>query len=359
MNTFMRDLASKLDTDFPNRCVKRLKILNNNEKFNNLDFLKIRPDITKKLSQLDNRLEMISYIIIVLTTTYDTELIQYYTSIRDINIHLGDGLEMLKLVPDEVDLILTDPPYIISRDSGMDKLHTDIKKNDGKDLKTEKDWIKYKKNLKKPQIELDNECGIGWSKENYIKYGSIMGKKYAVKTQYGEWDSTFDMETLEKFIVEYYNKLRDGGTVIIWFDLWKITPLKELLVKHKFKQIRFIEWIKTNPQPLNSSLNYLTNTREVAVLAIKGSNPTFNSKYDKGIYEYPIAGGKNKFHPTQKNLELFKELIRKHSREGDIVVDTFLGGGTTALACRDLGRRFYGTEINVEYYEKIIDIITS
>ena len=100
--------------------------------------------------------------------------------------------------------------------------------------------------------------------------------------------------------------------------MWKITNLKELLEKYKFKQIRFIEWIKTNPQPLNSKVNYLTNCREIALLAVKGSNPTFNSKYDKGIYEYPLQGGKNRFHPTQKNLELFENLINKHSNENDI-----------------------------------------
>ena len=50
-----------------------------------------------------------------------------------------------------------------------------------------------------------------------------------------------------------------------------------------FNQIRFIEWIKTNPQPLNSKTNYLTNCREVALLGVKGSNPTFNGEYDTGI----------------------------------------------------------------------------
>jgi len=65
----------------------------------------------------------------------------------------------------------------------------------------------------------------------------------------------------------------------MFFDIWKITILKELFEKHKFKQIRFIEWIKTNPQPLNSKVNYLTNCREIALLGVKGGKPTFNSKY--------------------------------------------------------------------------------
>ena len=73
------------------------------------------------------------------------------------------------------------------------------------------------------------------------------------------------------------------GTCIIFFDVWKISHLKELMEKHKFKQIRFIEWIKTNPQPINSGTNYLTNCREIALLGVKKGKPTFNSKYDNGI----------------------------------------------------------------------------
>ena len=61
-----------------------------------------------------------------------------------------------------------------------------------------------------------------------------------------------------------YKKLKKGGTMIM-FLIWKITILKDLLEKNKFKQIRFIEWIKTNPQPRNSNINYLTNCREIAL----------------------------------------------------------------------------------------------
>tara|TARA_Y100000816_G_C25792511_1_gene415286 strand:- start:241 stop:651 length:411 start_codon:yes stop_codon:yes gene_type:complete len=124
--------------------------------------------------------------------------------------------------------------------------------------------------------------------------------------------------------------------------------------KSGFKQIRFIEWIKTNPVPLNQHINYLTNCREVALLGVKKSKPTFNSKYDKGIYEYPIQiGKKGERHPTQKSLPLFENLIKKHSNEGDLVVDPFLGGGTTAFACKNTKRKFKGCEIN-EIYFKII-----
>jgi site-specific DNA-methyltransferase (adenine-specific) len=164
------------------------------------------------------------------------------------------------------------------------------------------------------------------------------------------------MDVLESYIQEYYKKLKDGGTLIIFFDLWKIGELRHLMEKHKFKQIRFIEWIKTNPQPINSKVNYLTNCREVAVLGVKGGSPTFNSKYDNGIYEFPLQGGKDRFHPTQKSLLLFEELIKKHSNKNDTVLDTFLGSGTTAIASKNTNRNFKGCEISKEYYDKFKEI---
>jgi site-specific DNA-methyltransferase (adenine-specific) len=265
-----------------------------------------------------------------------------------------DGLEYLQTIKDNsIDLILTDPPYIISRSSGMNTHYNnvrDIELNNNKLIKTEKEWNEYK---------LEHSISNDDNKMNYLKYGTIYGKKYCVKTDYGDWDSNFTIDKLEEFITEYYNKLKKGGTVIIFFDLWKLETLKKILEKAKFKQIRFIEWIKTNPQPLNSRTNYLTNCREVALVAIKGSKPIFNSKYDNGIYMYPLQGGKNRFHPTQKNINLFEELIKKHSNENDTILDSFLGGGTTLFACKNTKRNFKGCELNKEYYDKIIKQFTN
>jgi len=262
------------------------------------------------------------------------------------------GLEYLKtLDPNSIDLILTDPPYIISKTSGLDKHYNNVKYNEENNInevKTEEQWTNYKQ---QNAIEDDSQ------KNNYIKYGSLYGKKYCVKTDYGNWDSDFTLTILEKFIEHYYKVLKKGGTLIMFFDLWKITNLKDLLEKYNFKQIRFIEWIKTNPQPRNSKVNYLTNCREIALLGVKDGCPTFNSSYDNGIYHYPLQGGKNRFHPTQKSLSLFEELIKKHSKEGDTVLDTFLGSGTTAVASKNTKRNFKGCEISKVYYDKIVPLL--
>ena len=269
-----------------------------------------------------------------------------------IDIQNCDGTEYLKTIDkNSVDLILTDPPYIISKDSGMNTHYNKVKENAENNVefvKTEQEWLEYKE---KNNIENDNK------KDNYMRHGTIYGTKYCVKTDYGDWDSEFTLDKLDEIIGLYYEKLKKGGTLIMFFDLWKISQLKEIMEKHKFKQIRFIEWIKTNPQPLNSKTNYLTNCREIALLGVKGGKPTFNSKYDNGIYHYPLQGGKNRFHPTQKSLPLFEDIIKKHSNEGDVVLDTFLGGGTTAFACKKTNRNFKGCDVSKEYYDKVIELL--
>ena len=209
-----------------------------------------------------------------------------------------------------VDLVLTDPPYIISHETGF---------------KSVKEGV----------------------------------QRFAVETEFGEWDKpeNFSMSDLEDSVKEYYRVLRDGGTAIIFCDLWKISHVKEMMERHKFKQIRFIDWVKTNPVPLNSSRNYLTNAREVAILGVKRSKPTFNDKYHSGLYRYPICHDKGRFHSTQKPLQFMKDLIPTHSTAGDGVLDTFAGAAPTLLAAKELGRTYLGCELDKDYYDKAVERI--
>lgn len=209
---------------------------------------------------------------------------------------------------DSIDLILIDPPYEISRPTG---------------------------------------------------FGSIVHgvERFAVSMDFGDWDYNFS--GLDIVIQEFYRVLKKGGTVIIFYDLWKISYLARLLELSKFKQLRFLEWIKCNPVPLNSKVNYLTNAREVAVSAVKAGRPVFHSEYDKGIYEFPIYHAKDRWHPTQKPVKLFEALIEKHSNPGDLVLDCFLGSGTTAIASCNTDRRFIGCEIDESYFKKAMERIKS
>ena len=225
-----------------------------------------------------------------------------------------DCLDYLSRISDKsIDLVLIDPPYEVSRNTNFQSGE-----------KTGRDTDRFR-------ISMD----------------------------FGNWDKTFNC--LENVIRECYRVLKPGGTLICFYDLWKITILSDYLKNAKFKQLRFIEWIKTNPVPINSKTNYLTNAREIAVLGIKDKKPTFNSEYDKGTYEengelykFPICHDKGRFHPTQKPENLISELIKKHSNIGDMVLDCFSGSGTTAVCAIKLGRKFKGCEIDEGYYEKSV-----
>ena len=222
-----------------------------------------------------------------------------------------DSLDFLRsLDKNSVDLGLIDPPYIISKASGFSNM---------------------------------GQKGVQ--------------KLSTYKTEHGVWDyeESFSMDDLEENIIEYYRVLKKGGTFITFCDLWKISHIKEMMEDAGFNQIRFIEWIKTNPVPINSKRNYLTNAREVALLGVKVGKPTFHSKYDNAIYRYAICQDKGRFHPTQKPLKFMEALIEKHSNPGDIVVDTFAGSATTLLAAKNLGRGYMGCELDPDCYTKALN----
>ncbi len=200
-----------------------------------------------------------------------------------------------------VDLVLTDPPYGISRETGFDQVKNGV-------------------------------------------------ERFAVSMDFGSWDhEEIDLDALATGL---YRVLRKGGTAIVWFDIWKLSDLRNALSRAGFKMFRQIVWEKTNPVPLNASVNYLTNSREMAILCVKGGKPTFHGYYDNGIYSLPIPRfNGHRIHRTQKPVELFSDLVLKHSNQGDLVIDPFLGSGTTAVAARGGGRFFAGCDIDPSYAE--------
>ena len=140
--------------------------------------------------------------------------------------------------------------------------------------------------------------------------------------------------------------------MIIFYDIWKSNKIKEAAENNGFKQPRIGQWVKNNPTPINSKVNYLSNAIEYFFTFVKGGNPTFNSSYDKGIYNYPLCHGKERTeHPTQKPLGLIKDIILKHTNENDIVLDTFGGSGTLAVACKESNRNYIIIEKDKEYYD--------
>lgn len=219
----------------------------------------------------------------------------------------SDAFDLLKQLPNaSVDLILTDPPYQISQPT-------------------------------------DGMPGGSW--------GSPGDKNYTKRPEldFGEWDKVdLDLNTL---MMEYYRVLKPRGTLICFYDIWKMQSLKEAAASAKFDKFRMCHWQKTNPVPVNSSVTYLSNSREYFISCIKGNSPTFNSKYDTGVYEYPILHGAERLdHPTQKPVALLYKLIDKHSNKGDVVLDTFAGVASVPYTCMLLNRSCISCELLPKYY---------
>lgn len=129
------------------------------------------------------------------------------------------------------------------------------------------------------------------------------------------------------------------GKIINWFNDKKLKT--DLLV-----------WKKSNPAPLCNG-KYVSDLEYMIYVHTKGTffNNEAEYKYKLKGKIYPIMTSKNKLHPTQKPLGLMQELIEVHSSIGNLILDPFMGSGTTGEACGNLNRDFIGIELDKNYFD--------
>lgn len=170
---------------------------------------------------------------------------------------------------------------------------------------------------------------------------------------FGEWDKNFNLISWLPIAIE---KLKKGGNIIIFSDWKNTTPIIEELESNSCEIKDMIRIEKSNPMPRNRDRRFIIDY-EIAIWAVKkGSKWTFNRQEE--TYERPLIKTKvtpksekvGKGHPTQKNVETMEWLIKRLSNEGDVVLDPFMGSGTTGVACQNLSRRFIGYELDESYY---------
>lgn len=166
---------------------------------------------------------------------------------------------------------------------------------------------------------------------------------------FGEWDKEFD---LTSWIPTAVRHLKPGGNIVI-FNAWRnMGLLAEALEQEGCLVKEMIQWQKTNPMPRNRDRLYVTAC-EFAIWATKGKGWTFNRQretYENTVFKYPIVSAKQRIHTTQKPIELIQDIILIHSNPGDIVLDPFMGSGTTAIAAMNVQRQFVGFELDNDYY---------
>jgi site-specific DNA-methyltransferase (adenine-specific) len=139
-----------------------------------------------------------------------------------------------------------------------------------------------------------------------------------------------------------------------------------------FKLLNDISWVKPNPPP-NLSCRYFTHATETIIWAAKNkkSKHTFNyklmrelagGKQMKSVWTIPAPERDEKRfgkHPTQKPVALLERILLAASNEGDLVLDPFVGGGTTLIAAQRCGRNAVGIEIEQKYVEMAVSRLTN
>lgn len=135
-----------------------------------------------------------------------------------------------------------------------------------------------------------------------------------------------------------------SGSIYIFCSSEQISELRSGLANKKLTT-RLCIWEKTNPSPVNCQYMWMSGI-ETCVYARK-SGSTFNEHYKNSVWRFP--NGRSKRHPTEKPLKLFEYLVNASSKPGDLILDPFMGSGTTAEACLKNKRDFVGFDISKEY----------
>lgn len=236
-----------------------------------------------------------------------------YFKLGNVSLYNADALDLLKSFPNNsVDLIFADPPYFLS--NGGITCHS--------------------------------------------------GKMVLVDK--GEWDkesSAFSMDEFNYyFLKESQRIIKDTGSIWVSGTFHNIYSIGYHMQKLQMKILNNITWQKTNPAP-NLSCRMFTHSTETIIWARKSERSKHYFNYEamklendgkqmKDVWSFPtVKKSEKKFgkHPTQKPLDLLKRIVLSSSKEGDLVLDPFVGSGTTGVACLELNRKFIGIDNNDDY----------
>lgn len=123
--------------------------------------------------------------------------------------------------------------------------------------------------------------------------------------------------------------------------------------ENKGLSTQLLVWNKTNPSPLCNG-KYIQDIE--FIVFVRGKNAPFNNSAPTAIKyrvkKYPFVSPKQRIHPTQKPVDLMKELVELHTFEEQLVFDPFMGSGSTGVACKELNRGFIGCELNKDFCDK-------
>ena len=164
-----------------------------------------------------------------------------------------------------------------------------------------------------------------------------------------EWDKNFE---IERFLVIMPLFLKDDCSIYIFTSHFLFGRIFEFL-KENFDFNSYCIWSKPNPMPSLSKRHWTWNT-ELCAYATKGKH-IFNFPQEGHLLSTWVINKKSDgSHPTQKPIELCKIPIKASSRKNGLIIDLFLGSGSTLIACEETNRKCYGMEIDPHYCDVII-----
>jgi len=233
----------------------------------------------------------------------------------------GDCLEVLRNLPDNsIDLIFADPPYNLQLEN----------------------------KLFRPNQSLVDGVNDKWDKFSSFKMYDDFSR---------EW------------LKECHRILKDNGTIWIIGSYHNIFRIGSIIQDLGYWILNDVIWIKSNPMP-NFKGTRFNNAHETLIWAAKSKESKYTFHYRsmktyngdlqmRSDWFLPICSGKErlkkdgeKVHSTQKPIELLYRVIISSSKTGDLILDPFMGSGTTAAAAKLLGRNYLGIEKEKFYIEE-------
>lgn len=177
-----------------------------------------------------------------------------------------------------------------------------------------------------------------------IPYGVVNRESNGLRNLDKENADVFNID-MDELLSEIHRVTE--GQIIIFCAKEQFSEIYKFFTNKK-GTTRSIIWQKTNPSPMNGQHVYLSGVEHAVWFKPRGRK-VFNAHCKNTVFTY--SNGSRKIHPTQKNVDLFKELITDNSNEKEVVFDPFMGSGTTAVAAIDTGRNYLGFELDEEYHK--------
>ena len=144
----------------------------------------------------------------------------------------------------------------------------------------------------------------------------------------------------------------DATPAYIWFADSKGHTVYNAAIDAGFTIRALIVWHKLKAHYGAFMAQYMQK-HEPCLYCVKGGEPWYGPSNEVTVWEIDQPA-RNEYHPTQKPVECMSRPMKNSSKVGDIVVDPFLGSGTTLIAAEQLGRRCFGIEISPAYCDVIV-----